>query len=71
MWKNPEPMERRTRGHVVTHDDERRTAFVDLELAAVWKGPSPSQAAPPARRWGCVCAGDGFTMGTAHWVHKS
>jgi hypothetical protein len=26
-------------GHVVTHDDERRTAFVDLELAAVWKGP--------------------------------
>jgi hypothetical protein len=22
-------------GHVVTHDDERRTAFVDLELAAV------------------------------------
>jgi hypothetical protein len=29
---------RRTRGHVVTHDDERRTAFVDLELAAVWRG---------------------------------
>jgi hypothetical protein len=25
-------------GHVVTHDDERRTAFVDLELAAVWQG---------------------------------
>jgi hypothetical protein len=25
-------------GHVVTHDDERRTAFVDLELAAVWRG---------------------------------
>jgi hypothetical protein len=24
-------------GHVVT-DDERRTAFVDLELAAVWQG---------------------------------
>jgi hypothetical protein len=41
MWKNPEPMERRTRGHVVTHDDERRTAFVDLELAAVWKGALP------------------------------
>lgn len=39
MWKNPDPMGRRTRGgHVVTHDDERRTAFVDLELAAVWQG---------------------------------
>jgi hypothetical protein len=25
-------------GRVVTHDDERRTAFVDLELAAVWRG---------------------------------
>ena len=22
----------------MTHDDERRTAFVDLELAAVWQG---------------------------------
>jgi hypothetical protein len=22
----------------VTHNDERRTAFVDLELAAVWRG---------------------------------
>jgi hypothetical protein len=29
---------RPTGGHVVTHDDERRTAFVDLELAAVWRG---------------------------------
>jgi hypothetical protein len=39
MWKNPDPTwEHQPGGHVVTHDDERRTAFVDLELAAVWRG---------------------------------
>src|SRR5215213_9168248 len=27
-----------TWGHVVNTDEERRTAFVDLELAAVWQG---------------------------------
>jgi hypothetical protein len=25
-------------GHVVNEEDQRRTAFVDLELAAVWQG---------------------------------
>ena len=34
----PNPMDDAPGGHVVTHDDERRTAFVDLELAAVWRG---------------------------------
>jgi hypothetical protein len=38
MWKNPDPMARGIPGGRVVTDDERRTAFVDLELAAVWQG---------------------------------
>jgi hypothetical protein len=37
MWKNLAPPTT-PGGQVVNTDEERRTAFVELELAAVWQG---------------------------------
>jgi hypothetical protein len=37
MWKDLSAPTR-LGGHVVNQQDQRRTAFVDLELAAVWQG---------------------------------
>jgi hypothetical protein len=37
MWKNLSHR-RHLGGQVVNEEDQRRTAFVDLELAAVWQG---------------------------------
>ena len=37
MWKNPARVEITGGGHVV-NQEQRRTAFVELELAAVWQG---------------------------------
>jgi hypothetical protein len=37
MWKNPF-VPTTPGGHVVSTEEQRRTAFVDLELAAVWEG---------------------------------
>jgi hypothetical protein len=38
MWKNPLTPTTPFGGHVVNEEEERRTAFVDLELAAVMQG---------------------------------
>ena len=38
MWKNPARVEITGGGHVVNQEEQRRTAFVELELAAVWQG---------------------------------
>ena len=37
MWKNPLHIDD-TWGQVVNDDEQRRAAFVELELAAVWQG---------------------------------
>jgi hypothetical protein len=37
MWKNP-LLPTTPGGHVVNSEERRRTAFVELELAAVWQG---------------------------------
>jgi hypothetical protein len=39
MWKNLLRTVTPLGGHVVNEEDQRRTAFVELELAAVWQGP--------------------------------
>jgi hypothetical protein len=38
MWKNRVRTDDTFGGHVVNEEDQRRTAFVELELAAVWQG---------------------------------
>jgi hypothetical protein len=38
MWKNPLRIVRHSGGHVVNEEERRRTAFVELEMAAVWEG---------------------------------
>jgi hypothetical protein len=38
MWKNRARTDDTFGGHVVNEEDQRRTAFVELELAAVWRG---------------------------------
>ena len=40
MWKNQVRTDGTLGGHVVNEEDQRRTAFVELELAAVWQGMS-------------------------------
>jgi hypothetical protein len=37
MWKNLARTDD-SGGHVVNTEEERRTAFVDVEMAAVWQG---------------------------------
>jgi hypothetical protein len=41
MWKNQVCTDGTIWGHVVNEEDQRRTAFVELELAAVWQGHEP------------------------------
>ena len=38
MWKNPLGTRDTVGGHVVNEEEQRRTAFVELEMAAVWQG---------------------------------
>jgi hypothetical protein len=38
MWKNHTTPMASFGGHVVNSEEQRRTAFVELELAAVWAG---------------------------------
>jgi hypothetical protein len=38
MWKNPSVPSTPLGGQVVSTEERRRTAFVELELAAVWQG---------------------------------
>jgi hypothetical protein len=38
MWKNPLRTDDTVGGHVVNTEERRRSAFVELELAAVWQG---------------------------------
>jgi hypothetical protein len=38
MWKNPLRTDDTVGGQVVNDEERRRTAFVELELAAVWQG---------------------------------
>jgi hypothetical protein len=38
MWKNPHHIDDTPGGHVVNTEERRRTAFVELEAAAVWQG---------------------------------
>jgi hypothetical protein len=38
MWKNPLGIVRTLGGHVVDEQERGRRAFVELEMAAVWRG---------------------------------